>query len=64
MRFGGPIYGFDVEQYISKKEAKEDGCLHPLRHCRGVQALKDSGIEITKPNSKRIRRGDRFGHRW
>ncbi|MCB1724046.1 MAG: beta-ketoacyl-ACP synthase II [Gammaproteobacteria bacterium] len=54
VRFGGPIYDFDVEQYISKKEAKKMDAFIHYGIAAGVQALRDSGIEITEQNAKRI----------
>ena len=54
VRFGGPIYGFDVEQYIPKKEARKMDAFIHYGIAAGAQALKDSGIEITAQNSKRI----------
>ncbi len=54
VRFGGPIYGFDVEQYIPKKEAKKMDAFIHYGIAAGVQAIKDSGIEITDDNAKRI----------
>ncbi|MCB1801491.1 MAG: beta-ketoacyl-ACP synthase II [Gammaproteobacteria bacterium] len=54
VHFGGPIYGFDVEQYISKKEAKKMDAFIHYGIAAGVQAIRDSGIEITEANAKRI----------
>lgn len=54
VRFGGPIYGFDVEQYIPKKEAKKMDAFIHYGIAAGVQAIKDSGIEISDANAKRI----------
>ena len=54
VRFGGPIYGFDVEQYISKKEARKMDAFIHYGIAAGVQAIKDCGIEITDANAKRI----------
>ena len=54
VRFGGPIYGFDVEQYIPKKEARKMDAFIHYGIAAGAQALKDSGIEITEQNAKRI----------
>jgi 3-oxoacyl-[acyl-carrier-protein] synthase II len=54
VRFGGPIYGFDVEQYIPKKEARKMDAFIHYGIAAGVQALKDSGIEINDENAKRI----------
>ncbi len=53
-RFGGPIYGFDPEKYISKKESRKmDKFIH-YGIGAGVQAIEDSGIEITEENCRRI----------
>ncbi len=54
VRFGGPIYGFDVEQYIPKKEARKMDAFIHYGIAAGIQAIKDSGIEITDANAKRI----------
>ncbi|MCG6966944.1 MAG: beta-ketoacyl-ACP synthase II [Chromatiaceae bacterium] len=54
VRFGGPIYGFDVEQYIPKKEARKMDAFIHYGIAAGVQAIKDSGIEIGEANAKRI----------
>ena len=53
-RFGGPIYDFDLEKYITKKEAKK---MDPFIHygvAAGAQAWEDAGIEVTEENAKRI----------
>ena len=53
-RFGGPIYGFDVERYLSKKDARKmDKFIH-YGMAAGIQAIDDSGLEITDENRKRI----------
>jgi 3-oxoacyl-[acyl-carrier-protein] synthase II len=53
-RFGGPIYGFDPEQYVSKKDARKmDKFIH-YGIGAGSQAIEDAGIEITDANRKRI----------
>ncbi len=54
VRFGGPIYGFDVEQYIPKKEARKMDAFIHYGIAAGVQAITDSGIEVTDANAKRI----------
>ncbi len=54
VHFGGPIYGFDVEQYIPKKEARKMDAFIHYGIAAGVQAIKDSGLEITEKNAKRI----------
>jgi 3-oxoacyl-[acyl-carrier-protein] synthase II len=53
-RFGGPIYGFDVTQYVSKKDARKmDGFIH-YGMGAGCQAIEDSGFEVTEENAARI----------
>jgi 3-oxoacyl-[acyl-carrier-protein] synthase II len=53
-RFGGPIYGFDPEQYVSRKDARKmDKFIH-YGIGAGSQAIEDAGIEITDANRKRI----------
>lgn len=52
--FGGELKGFNVEDYIPKKEAKK---MDPFIHygiAAGAQAIKDSGLEITDVNAARI----------
>ena len=45
---------FDVEQYIPKKEARKMDAFIHYGIAAGVQAIKDSGIEISDANAKRI----------
>ncbi|MCU7845787.1 MAG: beta-ketoacyl-ACP synthase II [Candidatus Thiodiazotropha sp. (ex Monitilora ramsayi)] len=53
-RFGGPIYGFEITDYVSKKEAKKmDNFIH-YGVAAGIQAIKDSGLEVTEENADRI----------
>jgi 3-oxoacyl-[acyl-carrier-protein] synthase II len=54
VRFGGPIYGFDVEQYVSRKEARKMDAFIHYGVAAGVQAVRDSGLEITEQNAGRI----------
>lgn len=54
VRFGGSIRDFDIEDYISRKDAKK---MDPFIHygmAAGIQAIEDSGIEITEENAHRI----------
>jgi 3-oxoacyl-[acyl-carrier-protein] synthase II len=53
-RFGGPIYGFDVTEYISKKEARKMDAFIHYGIAAGCQALTDSGLEVTEENAGRI----------
>ena len=53
-RFGGAIYDFDIEKYVSRKDARKmDKFIH-YGMGAGCQALEDSGIEITEANAQRI----------
>jgi len=53
-RIAGEVKNFDVAAYLSPKEARRmDRFIH-LGIAAGVQALKDSGIEVTEANATRI----------
>lgn len=53
-RFGGPIYGFDVEKYVTKKDSRRmDKFIH-YGMGAGIQAIEDANLEITDENRKRI----------
>ena len=53
VRFGGEVRGFDLDQYITPKEARR---MDPFMHygvAAGIQAVVDSGIDFTKVDSNR-----------
>ncbi|WP_372777562.1 beta-ketoacyl-ACP synthase II [Litorivivens sp.] len=53
-RFGGSIKDFDVSPYMEAKEAKR---FDPFIHygmAAAIQALEDSGLEITESNADRV----------
>lgn len=53
-RFGGEIKGLDISQYISPKDSKRmDGFIH-YGMAAGIQAIQDSGLEVTDHNADRI----------
>ena len=53
-RIAGEVKDFDVAAYLSPKEARRmDRFIH-LGIAAGVQALKDSGLEVTEANAARI----------
>jgi 3-oxoacyl-[acyl-carrier-protein] synthase II len=53
-RFGGPIYGFEVTDYVLEKEAKKmDKFIH-YGIAAGCQAIADSGLPIDDSNRARI----------
>lgn len=53
-RFGGSIRGFDVEQYLSAKEARKLDLFIQYGLAASFQALQSSGLEITDANRERI----------
>lgn len=53
-RFGGPIYGFEITDYVSVKDAKKmDKFIH-YGVAAGCQAIEDSGLEVNEENADRI----------
>ncbi len=54
VHFGGPIYGFDVTQYVPKKDVRKmDKFIH-YGIAAGSQAIEDSGLEINEETAPRI----------
>ncbi|MGH8498001.1 MAG: beta-ketoacyl synthase N-terminal-like domain-containing protein, partial [Methylococcales bacterium] len=52
--FGGEIRGLDISLYINPKDSKRmDGFIH-YGMAAGIQAIRDSGIEIDERNADRI----------
>jgi 3-oxoacyl-[acyl-carrier-protein] synthase II len=50
----GEIKGFDVTKYITEKEARRmDRFIH-LGMAAGIQAVQDSGLDVTEANAERI----------
>ena len=53
VRFGGAVRGFDVGEYISPKEARRmDEFMH-YGVAAGIQAMTDSGIDMSKLDANR-----------
>jgi len=52
--FGGSINNFDVSEYLSSKEAKKMDIFIHYGMAAGIQAIEDSGIEVTDSNAERI----------
>jgi len=53
-RISGAVRNFEVEQYISAKEARK---MDPFIHygmAAGIQAITDAGLEVTDANCRRI----------
>jgi 3-oxoacyl-[acyl-carrier-protein] synthase II len=53
-RFGGSVKGFDVEQYLSAKEARKLDLFIQYGLAASFQAVKHSGLEVTDANRERI----------
>ena len=52
--FGGSVKNFDISEYLSPKEAKKMDIFIHYGMAAGIQAIEDSGIEITESNAERI----------
>jgi len=52
--FGGSVRNFDVSEYLSPKEAKKMDIFIHYGMAAGIQAIEDSGIEVTESNADRI----------
>ncbi|WP_042143967.1 MULTISPECIES: beta-ketoacyl-ACP synthase II [unclassified Pseudoalteromonas] len=53
-KFAGNIKDFDVTQFMPKKDAKKMDLFIQYGVAAGIQALKDSGLEVTEENADRI----------
>ena len=53
-RFAGLVKDFDAQDYMARKEAKKMDLFIQYGVAAGVQAVKDSGLEITDENAQRI----------
>jgi len=53
-RFGGSIKDFDIEPYMSPKEARKLDLFIQYGVAACIQALRDSGLEVTDENRDRI----------
>ena len=53
-RFAGLVKDFDVEAYMPRKEAKKMDLFIQYGVAAGLQAVKDSGLDITEANAQRI----------
>jgi 3-oxoacyl-[acyl-carrier-protein] synthase II len=50
----GEVKGFDVEQYLNAKEARRMDVFIQYGMAAGIQAIRDSGLEITDANAERV----------
>ena len=53
-RIGGSVKGFDVEQYLSAKEARKLDLFIQYGLAASFQAMRDAGLEVTDANRERI----------
>ncbi len=53
-RIGGAVKGFDVEQYLSVKEARKLDLFIQYGLAASFQAMRDAGLEVTDANRERI----------
>jgi 3-oxoacyl-[acyl-carrier-protein] synthase II len=53
-KFAGLLKGFDAQNYIERKEAKKMDLFIQYGIAAGIQAFKDSGLEVTEQNAARI----------
>jgi 3-oxoacyl-[acyl-carrier-protein] synthase II len=54
VRFGGSIRDFDITDYISAKDAKKMDLFIHYGIAAGIQAVRDSDLEVTEENAERI----------
>lgn len=50
----GEVKGFDVTQYLSAKEARRMDTFIHYGMAAGIEAIRDSGLEVTPENAERI----------
>jgi len=53
-RFAGLVKDFNCEEYMSKKDARKMDLFIQYGIAAGIQALDDSGLEITEENAPRV----------
>lgn len=53
-RFGGAVADFDVDQYLSSKDARKMDAFMHYGFAASRQAVEDAGIEITPDNAHRV----------
>ena len=54
VRFGGAVPEFDISEYLNPKEARRMDGFIQWGLVAGMQAMKDSGIEVTDENRERF----------
>lgn len=54
VRFGGHVPEFDISEYLNPKEARRMDGFIQYGLVTGIQAMKDSGLEVTDENRHRV----------
>ena len=54
VKFGGSVKNFDISSYLTPKDAKKMDIFIHYGMAAGIQAIEDSGLEITNKNAERI----------
>jgi len=54
VRFGGTIEGFDVSDYVPKKDARKMDIFVHYGVAAGIQAIRDAGLVVSENNAERI----------
>ncbi|MCS5588831.1 MAG: beta-ketoacyl-ACP synthase II [Candidatus Thioglobus sp.] len=52
--FGGSVKNFEITDYLKPKDAKKMDTFIHYGMAAGIQAIEDSGIEVTEENAERI----------
>ncbi|MEN9794973.1 MAG: 3-oxoacyl-[acyl-carrier-protein] synthase [Pseudomonadota bacterium] len=54
VHFAGEVKGFNIENYVAAKEARHMDVFIHYGIAAGLQALDDSGLEVTEANAERL----------
>ena len=54
VRFGGSVKNFNAEDYLAPKELRKIDPFMHYGYAAGIQAFKDTGLEVTAENASRI----------
>ena len=54
VKFGGSVKNFDISSYLTPKDAKKMDIFIHYGMTAGIQAIEDSGLEMTSKNAERI----------
>jgi 3-oxoacyl-[acyl-carrier-protein] synthase II len=54
VKFGGSVKDFDISSYLNPKDAKKMDIFIHYGIAAGIQAIEDSGLEVTNNNAERI----------